>query len=213
MDGSFVKRSSSKEIDERTESSVDPPAGFSTHWIPDAAGALDLLREAGCSEDVIRHAREVARLALEIAEDLRPETDRNLLEAGALLHDIGRSVTPTFRHVTEGVRIARERGLDESLVRIIERHVGAGLVAKEAAAVGLPEKDYLPETLEEKVVAYADNLVVGHQAVSFRDSLEVFRKRLGDDHPAFQRMRALHRELESLRRFPRETSGGQEGSL
>lgn len=199
MGGSFGKRSlSGKDEDVAVRRRGDLPL----NRIPDAVGAVDLLRRAGCSEDVIRHAQEVARLALGIAGGLCVETDRQLIEAGALLHDIGRSSTSTLRHVTEGVRMAQELDLDEALVRIIERHVGAGLTASEAAEAGLPRKDHLPETLEEKVVAYADNLVVGGRSVSFYESLERFRERLGEDHPAFHRMAQLHRELDALKRSP-----------
>jgi uncharacterized protein len=54
--------------------------------------------------------------------------------------------------------------LNEKLVSIIERHIGAGITKDEALALGLPPKDYLPLTLEEKIVAHADNLVFGSRA-------------------------------------------------
>lgn len=42
--------------------------------------------------------------------------------------------------------------------RVCERHTGAGLTAKEIEEQGLPlpHRDFLPETLEEKLVCYAD---------------------------------------------------------
>ena len=43
--------------------------------------------------------------------------------------------------------------------RVCERHIGSGLTAAEirAGALPLPERDFLPETLEEKLICYADS--------------------------------------------------------
>ena len=53
----------------------------------------------------------------------------------------------------------KEHDLDlEVFVRICERHTGAGLSAEDIRAQGLPlpEKDFLPETPEEKLICFAD---------------------------------------------------------
>ncbi len=50
-------------------------------------------------------------------------------------------------------------GLPETIVNIIERHLGAGIPKDEAIILGLPPKDYMPMSLEEKIVAHADNLI------------------------------------------------------
>lgn len=43
--------------------------------------------------------------------------------------------------------------------RVCERHIGSGLTAEEIknSNLPLPERDFLPETLEEKLITYADN--------------------------------------------------------
>jgi len=49
---------------------------------------------------------------------------------------------------------------------LIERHVGAGLTLEEARSFGLPERSYMPETLEEKILAAVDNLASGDELIT-----------------------------------------------
>jgi len=119
---------------------------------------IEILRDAGCHENVIRHSRVVADIAVAIAERIEG-ADIEQVRIGALLHDLGRARTHGLAHFLEGVKIAEELGLPRAVQLIIERHIGAGLPAAEAKALGLPEKDFIPQTLEEKIVAQADNLV------------------------------------------------------
>jgi len=155
--------------------------------------AINLLREAGCSEKVIDHCIAVAELASELAK--RHDADHDLVTTSALLHDIGRAKTHGIDHAVVGAEIARNFGLDEKIAKIIERHIGAGIPADEAQKLGLPKKDYVPETLEEKIVAHADNLVMGTKNVSIDDAIKNAQKMLGEHHPAIQRMKELHAEL------------------
>jgi uncharacterized protein len=132
--------------------------------------AIALLIKAGCSSSVIVHCKTVAGYAREIAIKISEsaakgghpvDIDIDSVFIGGLLHDLGRSKTHGIRHAVEGAAIAVENGLDEKLVRIIERHIGAGIPFDEASGLGLPENNYMPMTVEEKIVAYADNLVFG----------------------------------------------------
>lgn len=82
-----------------------------------------------------------------------------MVETGALLHDIGRAKTHGIRHAIEGAKTAESLGLPKEVIHIIERHIGAGLSAEVAASLGLPKKDFIPITLEEKIVCHADNLI------------------------------------------------------
>lgn len=125
--------------------------------IPNPDRCIELLRDSGCSEEVIDHCKAIRDLAVRIAE--RANANIELVEAGALLHDIGRSKTHGIRHGTEGAKIVKEIGLSENIVHIIERHLGAGIPKEDAVSLGLPPKDYIPQTLEEKIVAHADNLI------------------------------------------------------
>jgi len=143
----------------------------------------------------------VAKIALKIARKLKRKgfnLNLRLVEIGALLHDIGRSKTHTVHHAIVGAKIAEQYGLPESVIRIIERHVGGGITADEAEKLGWPAKDYVPETLEEKIVCYADKLVEGKREVPVEVTLEKLADELGDDHPAIERIRRLHEEISSL---------------
>ncbi len=138
--------------------------------------ALALLKKHGASEDVIRHVRMVRDYAMEIAEG-NPCANRELVEAGALLHDIGRTRSHGIDHAVTGAQILREEGVDERIVRIVERHVGAGLTKEDAEYLGLPPKDYLPETIEEKIVSHADNLIGNRTRITIHDAIRTARER------------------------------------
>ena len=153
---------------------------------------IEILRESGADADVVAHCRAVAGMALRICP-MHPGIDRNLVEAGALLHDVGRARTHGIRHGLVGAAMLRELGCEEALVLIAERHVGAGITAKEAAALGLPERDYMPVSLEEKVVAHADNLVSGTRHVGVHECMGLARTRLPP--PSLARLVTLHFEV------------------
>ena len=121
-----------------------------------------------------------------------------LVEAGALLHDIGRSRTHDVDHALVGAEIARKMGMPEKLVNIIQTHIGAGIPADEAVELGLPEKHYFAETLEEKIVAYADKLIMGRREVPFETTVDSFALKLGEDHPSIDRLWTLHNEMSDL---------------
>ena len=121
-----------------------------------------------------------------------------LVEAGALLHDIGRSRSHDVDHVVRGVEVARELGLPENLVHIIERHVGAGIPDEEAKELGFPDGHYVPESLEEKIVTYADKLIAGHCEVDIEVTISQLAVKLGSDHPSIQRLRDLDAEMKKL---------------
>lgn len=165
--------------------------------------AIGMLKIAGCSLDVIEHCKIVASYAREIALDIRKcalkrgvqvNIDIDLVFAGGLLHDIGRSKTHGIFHAVEGARIAVNNGLDKKLVNIIERHIGAGIPEEEAVDLGLPAKDYVPLTLEEKIVAHADNLVSGTRVVSLDELVARLRKK-DIDEKIIQRINKLNNEI------------------
>ncbi len=60
-------------------------------------------------------------------------------------------------HGSLGARILRAEG-HEALARICERHTGTGLRAADIRALQLPlpAVDLFPETVEERIICYAD---------------------------------------------------------
>ncbi len=170
--------------------------------LPTKKEAQGFLVNAGCSPGVVRHAKVVATLAVKIAEVCRKkglEVDIQLVEIGALLHDIGRSKTNSVHHVIAGVEIAKSLGLPDSVVSIIERHAGSGISKDEAQKLGWPVKEYVPQTLEEKIVTYADKLIEGLRRVPIE---RVLKKFLRDNLPqsSLLRMQQLHEEFYPLLR-------------
>ncbi|GBE31797.1 tRNA 2'-O-methylase [bacterium BMS3Bbin05] len=158
---------------------------------------LKYLKEAGCAENVIRHCIAVTEKALEIAKMVNVPVDKELIKKGGINHDIGRSVTHGIDHAVAGAGIAKSMGLREEVVRIIERHIGAGITRDEAISLGLPPKDYIPETPEEIIVAYADNLAKGDVMGEFDEALMSFSERLGDGHPAVERFIKMHKLIQT----------------
>jgi tRNA (cytidine56-2'-O)-methyltransferase len=79
------------------------------------------------------------------------------------------------------------------LIRIIERHIGGGITKADSELLGLPVKDYSPETLEEAIVAHADNLVAGTKRTTVEEAVAEL-VRAGLNEPAM-RVLALHKEL------------------
>ena len=124
-----------------------------------------------------QHSMQVRDKALAILAALacaRIDIDTRVVAAGALLHDIGigrchapkilcTGREPYIAHGILGAAMLREYGMRhgvdlEVYARICERHTGSGIAAREVRMQGLPipERDYLPETPEEKLVCLAD---------------------------------------------------------
>jgi len=167
--------------------------------LPSREQALQLLHQSGCLGNVINHCETVAELAVEIAETCKRkglDVNIELVEIGALLHDIGRSKTHSVNHAVIGAQIAKEFGLPESVISIIKRHVGGGITANEARKLEWPRDVYVPQTLEEKIVSYADKLVEGSRRVPIERTIKNFSRELPP--PAIARIRRLHEEMSAL---------------
>ena len=157
---------------------------------------MQLLRENHCSKKVINHCKAVGDLALETAGVLKRrgfKIDFALVETGALLHDIGRSKTHSVHHAVVGAKIAESAGLPDPVVAIIKRHVGGGITANEAEELGWPKDVYVPVTLEEKVVAYADKLIDKGKRASIDITVEKLEAEMKPE--AAEKVRKLYDEI------------------
>ncbi len=126
---------------------------------------------------LLAHSMQVREKALTILA--RPECaqlgmNSELVANGAMLHDIGilhchapkifcMGTEPYLAHGIIGGRMLREYGLRhgidlEAYACICERHTGSGItaVAVRRQRLPIPERDYLPETAEEKLICLAD---------------------------------------------------------
>ena len=118
---------------------------------------------------LIRHSEDVARKALNMAQR-HPELDidRQFVFEAAMLHDVGIFKTvapdihcfghePYLRHGIIGAELLRNENLPRHAL-VCERHTGAGLTKKEIVAqrLPLPHVDYVPISIEEQLVCFAD---------------------------------------------------------
>lgn len=163
--------------------------------IPSEDECIELLIEAGCKRRVIIHCCTVEAVAKEIVSRVKG-ADPDLVAAGALLHDIGRSVDHSIMHAYIGSQIVQAHGLPQPIVDIVRKHTGAGLDAEDVEELGLPDADYMPRTLEEKIVAHADNMVSDNKVVKHSHSSDKLRNK-GAERGA-DRIDALHAELSAL---------------
>lgn len=115
------------------------------------------------------HSTLVTKRAVRIC-DQHPELSLNrqfVIEA-AMLHDIGIfkcdapgiycfGSEPYLIHGRIGAELLRAEGFPKH-ARVCERHTGAGITKEEIIKLNLPlpHEDFLPETMEEKVICYAD---------------------------------------------------------
>ena len=88
------------------------------------------LKKHGCPKKVVDHCLAVSKKALEIARTVTFEVNLEDIEDGAVLHDIGRCRTNGIRHAVIGAGIAREMGARREVIRIVERHIGAGITSQ-----------------------------------------------------------------------------------
>ena len=177
------------------------PCGIRKDELPTVEMCLSYLAEEGVPNKVIDHSMAVEKLALQIAMKITSDEETlALVSRGALLHDIGRSKDHGIRHAVEGADILRKRGLDQRIILIVERHICAGIDAVEAKDEGLPARNYIPETLAEKIVAHADNLITerDHAPARWNVSDVIARERGKGYVEQAIRIENLHSKLSSL---------------
>lgn len=168
--------------------------------LPSEETALRLLKDVGCSKSVIEHSKTVTHLVLKIAEGCGRkglEVNVNLVRIGALLHDIGRARTHDVDHAIVGARIAKEHGLPLRVLSIIERHIGGGISKEEAERLRFPKKSYIPISIEERLVAYADKMVEGSTAIPIRIAVERFLRNSHIPAASVERLMKWHEEFHS----------------
>ncbi|MEF8834976.1 MAG: HD domain-containing protein [Candidatus Thermoplasmatota archaeon] len=158
--------------------------------VPTADECFRFARKKGMDDELWNHTMSVLDQALHLQDS--HGGNLGLVLAGALLHDVGRTVTHDVDHGVEGAELIREEGWDEELAKIVERHIGGGITKTEAEDQGLPSKDYVPQTLEEKIICHADNTAGGKER--FKQQLE--RTEEAGYIESANRMRELAEEFE-----------------
>lgn len=156
----------------------------------------------------MKHCRQVTDLALEIAHRQNLPLKDSEIEEAAMLHDIGIFLTdardigcngtyPYIMHGILGAQLLREEGFSEETARVAERHTGAGITNEEIQqqSLPLPPGNYMPETLLERLVCYADKFYSksGEMKRKTFERVKASMSRLGD--ATLHRFLSLHREF------------------
>ncbi len=137
---------------------------------------------------LVVHSKLVTEIALEMAER-HPELniDAVFVSEAAMLHDIGIYLCsapsigcygsePYIKHGVLGAELLRREGFERH-ARVCERHTGTGLSKESILAqeLPLPIQDFLPETMEEKLICFADKFFSKSRPTE-RKSVEEARK-------------------------------------
>ena len=160
--------------------------------------ATALHRKYGSNEKIIEHCRTVAKVAMILVEEFEKrgyDVDKNAVFIAAMLHDIGRSRVQTVSHGLEGADIAEKEGTGKKVAEIIRRHVGAGISPEEARALAMPNLDYIPRTLEERIVCFADKMVDGVEVRPFEEEVKRFTAKKHDVVRLIALRESLRKEL------------------
>lgn len=122
---------------------------------------------------ILTHSRQVADRALAIVQAhpewvARGEVDPVFVEEAAMLHDIGVVLCDApkihclgnhtyIEHGYLGAEILRQEGLPKHAA-VAERHTGTGITIEQIIReqLPIPLQDYMPRTLEERLICYAD---------------------------------------------------------
>lgn len=167
--------------------------------LPSREQAIQFLKDSGCHPKVIRHCEAVTQLALRTARILMkkdPKIDYDLVQIGALLHDVGRSKTHTIRHAIVGAELARVAHLPEPVISIIKRHVGGGITSSEAEELGWPKDVYVPISIEERIVSYADKLIVDSKQAPIEVTINKLIRE--NKKEAADRVRKIYDDIQNL---------------
>jgi ribonuclease Y len=114
-------------------------------------------------QNVLWHSVEMAHIAGIVAKEIG--ADEAVARAGALLHDIGKTVSHEVQgtHVEIGIRILEKYGVDQKVILSMRAH----------------HEEYPYETPESIIVQVAD-AISGSRPGARRDSIENYIKRLTD---------------------------------
>ncbi len=133
-----------------------------SNFHPDLVAILGRLHfRTSYGQNVLAHSVEVAHLAGIIAEEVG--ADVAIAKAGALVHDIGKTVSHEVAgtHVDIGIRILQKYNVDQKIILAMRAH----------------HEEYPYETPESVIVQVADSLS-GSRPGARRDSIENYIKRL-----------------------------------
>lgn len=147
---------------------------------------------------LVTHCRVVAEKALKIAEKHKElMADTNFIQEAASMHDIGIFKTnspqlfcygehPYLCHGYLGCELLVSEGYPDHAL-VCERHIGVGITAEEIIAnnLPLPLRDYVPLSVEEQIICFADTFFSKSGDLMREKSVDEVRKsikKFGNNH-------------------------------
>jgi len=164
-----------------------------TAKIPSRAECLRMLKDSGTLENIIAHSMAVTDIAMELGKAMKArgeKVDLRLLEAGGLLHDIGKTKGLKGGHESEishgdiGAEMLNEAGFPK-LAEIARSHMFSKIFEKGAL-----------DTWEKKLVYYADKRVNHDRRVTMEERLDYLINRYPRGAEMFRRARPLLEKME-----------------
>jgi len=113
--------------------------------IPSKEQCLKILKENNVPDNIVAHLKAVHNFSIQLCDVLEKRgvhVNRDLVAAGALLHDIKK--TSSDDHVIGGYEFIKSLGFPE-----------VALLVRKHSLVHLQSDDFTPKTWEEKIVFYA----------------------------------------------------------
>lgn len=156
-------------------------------------------------ETLVIHSEKVRDKALECINRRGLEVDKDFVASAAMLHDIGifrcdapdiycTGSLPYICHGVEGRNILESEGLPLHAL-VCERHTGSGLTVEDIIRqnLPLPHRNMTPQTLEEKLICYADKFYSKSGDIRAEKSLDrVLRSMERHGADTLSRFLALH---------------------
>jgi uncharacterized protein len=172
------------------------------HSIPSIAQCLALMDQYAMFDNIRAHSLTVARVAESLltgmAENSGDRTnipDRNLVVAGALLHDIAKTICLNSQcdHAQKGHEICLEHGYP-TIGEIVQEHVVLKEFSIEKYAKGIFSA--------KEIVYYADKRVRHDRIVSLNDRMAYIIERYGNqDHFRHQQIEENFQRCHLLEQF------------
>jgi len=135
--------------------------------IPTKEECLKILKENNVPDNVVAHLKAVYDFSMKVCDLLEKKdinVNRDLVAAGALLHDIKKMNSDD--HVAEGYEYIKLLGFSE-----------VALIVKKHGLYHLEEEEFTPKSWEEKIVFYADKRVKGSNIVSVDERFGYIKQR------------------------------------
>lgn len=156
--------------------------------IPSEEACRQLMTDMGMLEHIVAHSRQVCRVALCLSDAFSlPDSDRALIQAAALLHDITktRSFQTQEAHAETGARLLTELDYPE-VAQIVRQHVQL----ENGISSDLPTA--------AQIVNYADKRVLHDRIVPLRDRMAYILERYGRDPERKGYLLSLWKKTEGL---------------